>query len=62
MCLRQKLFSNPYSFQDVVVYVAVVGIGTQKKTELKPKSIEPKNLSPGAAAGWLVALTNFFCL
>lgn len=49
---KEKLFSNPYSSQDVVVVfvVAVVGIGTQKKTELKPKPIEPKNLSSGALA------------
>lgn len=52
MLFKKKLFSNPYSSQDVVVVVAVVGIGTQKKTELKPKPIEPKNLSSGA--GWLV--------
>lgn len=50
---KEKLFSNPYSSQDVVVVfvVAVVGIGTQKKTELKPKPIEPKNLSSGAGSG-----------
>lgn len=49
-CVLRKNFSRILSSQDVVVVVvvAVVGIGTQKKTELKPKPIEPKNLSSGA--------------